>query len=58
MPQKQEVIRGQNRLNIWISEAHNNFKLSREQIRYILADKLRDMSLTDMFIGDNENESP
>jgi len=44
-----EVIRAQNELTDFIKKAQGKYQLSREQVRYLLTDKLNDMSKTDMW---------
>ena len=49
MASKSEVITAQNELTSFIKKAITKHNLSRVQIRYLLTDKLNDMSKTDVY---------
>ena len=58
MGTKSQVIRTQNELTEFIEKANKKYNLSREQIRYLLTDKLNDMSKTDMYWGKDKEPIP
>lgn len=57
MGTKSEIINAQNSFSAWIKDQMEKNNLSRKQIRYILTDKLNDMSKTDIWWEDT-SESP
>lgn len=47
---KFELINAFNSLSKWVRNTQKNLNLSRAQIKYILTDKLNDMSKTDVWL--------